>query len=126
MGVHYEAEATVRNTSYLRKGTMVALGVATPSTQRLLKTCASRAPGVEAQARKASWTKIESVLRITRDRDVSAAAHDLPQDTPTPRRSTSWKPKKRESDEAAKEKVVIPKAKKPITKSYISQTALSL
>jgi len=54
----------------------------------------------------------------------NAGGHDLPQDTPTPRRSSSWKPKKRES-EKKDEKVVIPKAKKPITKSYIAQSALT-
>mmetsp|Transcript_3344 Transcript_3344/g.8264 ORF Transcript_3344/g.8264 Transcript_3344/m.8264 type:complete len:239 (-) Transcript_3344:112-828(-) len=57
-------------------------------------------------------------------------ASDLPQDTPLPRReaagSGGWKPKKRGEEGRAKDEVNIPVAKKPITKSYMAQTALSL
>merc|ERR1712216_574178 len=56
-----------------------------------------------------------------------SAGKNLPQDTPMPRRGGSWKPKKREKDsEGAEEKVAIPVAKKPLTKSRIAQTILSI
>merc|ERR1712078_533378 len=70
-------------------------------------------------------------MRGERERSklVCHSGHGLPQDTPLPKRSTgSWKPKKRrgedKSDPEHVEKVVIPVAKKPITKSYIVQTVL--
>jgi hypothetical protein len=99
--------------------------VAAPSLSSSSPSVTRRLFVFQSQQQARSSGKRGSVRGI-RERDVSSAAHNLPQDTPTPRRSASWKPKKREGDETSKEKVVIPKAKKPITKSYISQTALSL
>ncbi len=56
-----------------------------------------------------------------------ASGQGLPQDTPLPRRGGGWKPKKkRGEEERPKDEVIIPVAKKPITKSYVAQTALSL
>jgi len=99
--------------------------VAAPSPSLSSSSVARKLFAFQGQQQARSSRRRGSVRGI-RERDVSSAAHNLPQDTPTPRRSGSWKPKKREGDETSKEKVVIPKAKKPITKSYISQTALSL